>query len=533
MHDPELSKGTIIADRYLLKQWKGSGSFGEVWLAEDTELHIDVAVKLYISLNQKGQDEFKDEYKIAYGLSHENLLTAQYYNIWEHRPFLIMKYCSKGSAGNLTGNASEDQIWHFIHDVANGLKYLHAQEPPVIHQDIKPENILVDEQGNFLITDFGISKKMQTTMRKQSTRSIESGTIAYMGPERFLKDPVAVKASDIWSLGVCIYELATDNLPFMGQGGGMLNVGSELPKLDSKKWSSNLNEVLQLCLAKDTWVRPTAEDLANYAQQILKGKDLSFTKWKKVPIDPNPPKNYKWIVLITLVAVLVVWIVTFGGDDKTDQEKLANEQRYANLKSICENDIEIGSPENFVSLLKAKELIDSLHYYSETYPYLSELPNSSYSSLESTLNAKIAEAQAAWMRSAEGQYAIAEDIPSAIAYYQIAAQLDDNSNVKSAISRMANSTGCKGAFMNVTQAIIKDNKLIIKYDGLNTSNIENVCINYAIRNSHQDITGSVTATIKSGKSRTLSIRLNEPCSSGDSSLSLLNNGIVFFYGKID
>lgn len=538
MHEPELSQGAIIANRYVLKKWKGSGSFGEVWLAEDTELRIDVAVKLYISLDQKGQDEFKDEYKVAYGLSHENLLTAQYYSVWEHRPFLIMKYCSKGSAGNLTGNVSERQLWQFIHDVANGLKYLHAQEPPIVHQDIKPENILVDEQGNFLITDFGISKKMRTTMRKQSKRSIESGAIAYMGPERFLKDPMAVKASDIWSLGVSIYELATDDLPFMGQGGGMLNAGAALPELDSEKWSGNLNEVLQLCLAKDTWARPTAEDLVEYSQQILKGKDISFSDWKKGDV-PIKPKRNKWVIptIIAIAAIIVVALFAIGGGDKIDQEKLSNEQRYANLKSMCENDIKIGSPENYTSLLEAKTLMDSLRYYSENYPYISELSNGSYSTLESNLNKKLEEAQAAWMRSAQGQYEIAEDLPSAIAYYRIAAQLVDNSNVKSAISRIVNSTGCKGAFMNVTHTSLKDNKLVVQYDGLNSTNIDNVRINYSISSSssssrEDNITGSVTATIESGSNRVLSIRLNDSYSSSDASVSLSNNGIVFYKGKI-
>ena len=537
MQGPELSKGTTIANRYILKQWKGSGSFGEVWLAEDKELGIDVAVKLYISLDQKGQDEFKNEYKVAYGLSHENLLTAQYYSVWDHRPFLIMKYCSRGSAANLLGSISDGQLWNFIHDVANGLKYLHAQEPPIIHQDIKPENVLVDEHGNFLITDFGISKKMRTTMRKQSKRSIESGAIAYMGPERFLSNPMAVKASDIWSLGVSIYELATGELPFMGQGGGMLNAGAALPELDSEQWSSNLNEVLQLCLAKDTWERPTAEDLADYTGQIIqKGKNISFSDWKNDvdtdnPVPPNPIK--KWIAIsaiaLAVVAIVVGYILIVPGKD----EKLEIKQRYASLKSMCENDVKIGSPENYISLLEAKDLVDSLHYYTENYSYISRLSNSSYETLESNLKTKIAEAQAAWIRSAKGQYEIAEDIPTAIAYYHIAAQLDDNADVKSAISKIAKSTGCKGAFMNVTQAAIKDDVLTIEYNGLNASDIE-VHIDYAITNpsSKADIDGYVITAIQSGKGRRLSIRLNASCPSGGT-LSLSNNGVVFFRGKTD
>lgn len=313
MYESELKQGTTIDDRYILKEYKGSGSFGEVWLAEDNKLGIDVAIKLYISLDQKGQDEFKEEYKVAYGLSHKNLLIAQYYSVWGHRPYLITKYCSRGSVDNFRGNISETDIWKFIHDVANGLKYLHAQEPPIVHQDIKPENILIDEQGNYLIADFGISKKMRTTMRNQSKRSIESGSIAYMGPERFLKVPMAVKASDIWSLGVSIYELATNDLPFMGQGGGMLNAGAALPELDDK-WSHNLNEIMQACLAKDTWDRPTAEDLADYTQQVLKGKDLSWHYWntpkksienKRVARRIRNIKAWAWIASIVSIALLI------------------------------------------------------------------------------------------------------------------------------------------------------------------------------------------------------------------------------------
>lgn len=273
----KLNEGQLIAERYRLKKYVGSGSFGEVWLATDIDLEIDVAIKMYISLDQTAQDEFKTEYRVAYGLQHENLLTAQYYGVWEHRPFLIMKYCSNGSAAGMLGIMPEKMIWHFIHDVAAGLAHLHGLNPPVIHQDIKPENILVDEKRTFLITDFGISKKMRSTMRKQSKRSIGSGALAYMGPERFKREPISVKASDIWALGVSIYEIATGELPFEGQGGGMLLAGAMLPELSADKWSANLNDAMQACLAKETWDRPTARQLADYAGRILRGRDISWS----------------------------------------------------------------------------------------------------------------------------------------------------------------------------------------------------------------------------------------------------------------
>ena len=264
-----LTIGTKVKDRYALKEFKGSGSFGEVWLAHDEMLDTDVAIKIYISLDTQGVEEFKREYITTQGISHPNLLTTNYFDVWEQHPFLVMKYCSKGASANLIGRVNEENIWQFIHDVASGLNYLHNLEEPIIHRDIKPDNILVDDNNNFLITDFGISKKMRATMRRQSLRVAGAGATAYMGPELFDGNPSPVKASDIWSLGVSIYELATGELPFCGLGGGMQKNGAEMPSLNNK-WSKDLNMVMQSCLAKETWDRPTAEQLEEYSEAILK-----------------------------------------------------------------------------------------------------------------------------------------------------------------------------------------------------------------------------------------------------------------------
>lgn len=531
MYGPELTKGTTIANRYTLKEYKGSGSFGEVWLAEDSELGIDVAIKLYISLDQKGQDEFKDEYKVAYGLSHENLLTAQYYSVWDHRPFLIMKYCSRGSAGSIGGYVSEVEIWKFIHDVANGLKYLHSQEPPIVHQDIKPENILIDEQGNYLITDFGISKKMRTTMRKQSKRSIESGAIAYMGPERFLKDPMAVKASDIWSLGVSIYELATNDLPFMGQGGGMLNAGAALPELE-EKWSRNLNEIMQACLSKETWDRPTAEDLSDYAQQVLKGNDISWTQWKaggvvSPPIPPTPVK--KWILGSALVAIAItlICVFVFKGNHDEDLHQIAVEQRYENIKSMCENNINVGNAQNYMSLIAAKELIDSLNSYQNEYPFIAEKSNQPIKSLEQELAGKLDEAQSAWVRSAQGQLNVAEDVSTAIIYYHIASLLKNSSAINSSISNIARNYGCNGAYMAVTRTKVEDGKLVIDYNGLNSTTLNGVTVQYELGH----LRGQATISVLPGNNQSVTIALNGTPGSFNN-VCLSNNGIVFYDSSI-
>lgn len=328
----ELKIGTKVKDRYTLKEFKGSGSFGEVWLAHDEILDSDVAIKIYISLDPRGVEEFKIEYITTHGISHPNLLTTTYFDVWEQRPFLVMKYCSKGSSSLLAGKTDEYAVWNFIHDVAAGLKYLHNMPEPIIHQDIKPDNILLSDSG-FVITDFGISKKIRSTMRKQSKRAVGAGATAYMGPERFESDPTPVKASDIWSLGASIYELATGELPFSGLGGGMQRNGAEMPSLDNK-WSKDMNMVMQSCLAKETWDRPTAEQLEKYADAIIKGEPAKVTwnlpttnetpvpepqgsseEWSSAPqeeyIEEEPHSNKKriWIAIGGIVAAIVLLIL--------------------------------------------------------------------------------------------------------------------------------------------------------------------------------------------------------------------------------
>lgn len=268
----ELEIGAKVKDRYTLKEFKGSGSFGEVWLAHDDVIDCYVALKIYISLDSRGIEEFRSEYVTTQGLSHPNLLTTDYYDIWEHRPFLVMKYCANGSSSSLVGRIDEHLLWLFIHDVASGLEYLHDLPDPIIHQDIKPDNILIDDNNRFLITDFGISKRVRSTMRKQSRRAVGAGATAYMGPERFESNSAPVKASDIWSLGASIYELAMGELPFSGLGGGMQKNGAELPSLDNK-WSRDLDMIMKSCLAKETWDRPTAGQIRKIAENRINSTD--------------------------------------------------------------------------------------------------------------------------------------------------------------------------------------------------------------------------------------------------------------------
>jgi serine/threonine protein kinase len=260
----ELKVGDIIKDRYSLVQFLGNGSFGEVWLVHDNFTDRDVTLKIYLSLDPSGIDEFQREYSNSVDIASPFLLTPDYFDVYNRRPFLVMKYCENGSSSKLVGNITEEQLWQFIHDVASGLSVLHSQSDPIVHQDIKPDNVLIDRQGHFLITDFGISKRLRATMRRQSKRDVSSGAMPYMAPERFESNPKLTTASDIWSLGASVYELATGELPFSGFGGSMQRNGAEIPSLNTAI-SPTINEIMQRCLNPNVLARPSAMELANWA----------------------------------------------------------------------------------------------------------------------------------------------------------------------------------------------------------------------------------------------------------------------------
>lgn len=278
----QYSPGLLFDERYLFQKFLGSGSFGEVWLAKDQGTDLDVAIKIYISMDSAGLSEFRKEFQLSFELNHTNLLHANYLgvSVEDNRPYLVMPFCPEGSVSKYAGKMTEKKMWRFIRDVAAGLAFLHDQKPPIIHQDIKPDNILILKNGNYVISDFGISKQLKSSMRK-SAHLNSAGAVAYMGPERFSKQYHAVKASDIWSLGVTIYELIMDDLPFCGMGGSMQKQGADIPDLP-EEFSKDMHIIYTSCLAKETWDRPSAAQIRDYADACLKGKKPEIT-WNYQP----------------------------------------------------------------------------------------------------------------------------------------------------------------------------------------------------------------------------------------------------------
>ena len=285
----KLQENTLFANRYTLQKLLGRGGFSEVWLAKDNWTHLLIALKVYApgqGLDANGLQEFCGELASVYDLNHQNLLKPQHVDTWENMPYLIMAYCAQGSCASRLGKMSENDMWKFIHDVASGLAYLHEKE--VVHQDIKPDNILIDDAGNYLITDFGVSTRARSTLRKSVVSSTAGGTTAYMGPERFSRQPAPTKASDIWSFGAMCYELLDGYVPFGEIGGGMQKGGAEIPALQANV-SDALKYTITKMLEKETWDRPTAATLVEWAKNPSNiDIDYALLKDDNAPATPQP-----------------------------------------------------------------------------------------------------------------------------------------------------------------------------------------------------------------------------------------------------
>ena len=438
----QLQPNTIFHDRYLLKEIKGRGSFGEVWLAHDLKLDIDVAVKVYIALDTRGIEEFKTEYKTAFGLNHPNLLHAHHFDTLEDRPYLVMPYCPD-SALNLIGNIDETTMWRMIRDVASGLSYLHGLQ--IVHHDIKPDNILIDTNGNFVITDFGISVKFRSTLRRNSQRQLQkqerSGSLPYMGPEMFAEEAEAVNATDIWALGVTMYEMLSGELPFFGQGGAMQMNGAQVPELKGN-WSDNLKKVVKMCLAPQSWDRPSAQQLVNYAEAALNGKTEIFKKG-----DNNiKPGKTKWLIIGILATLLIVGGILGGmavkkkSVDSKQQQKEQEEHdlvnnRYAEMAKTCMMMVENCGDKDYEALFAAKDEVGKVLFYEERNA--DRLDSVVGSRIKDSLDVKLRKAAQEWANAAESQKRI-QQYYQASDFYQYSLRLYESPEVRKAYDDLKN-----------------------------------------------------------------------------------------------
>ena len=206
----------IIADKYKLVRELGRGGMGVVYEAEDTRLKRSVALKFLpqeLTRDREARERFEHEAQAASQLDHANICTVHEIGEDLDRMFIAMA-CYHGESLKIKirhGPIPLDRAVGYFRQASDGLAKAHAMG--IVHRDIKPANILITEDDTVKIVDFGLAKLADQTRITRSGTTM--GTAAYMSPEQARGDEVDQR-TDVWSLGVVLYEMLTGELPFRG-----------------------------------------------------------------------------------------------------------------------------------------------------------------------------------------------------------------------------------------------------------------------------------------------------------------------------
>ncbi|UCC38958.1 MAG: protein kinase [Candidatus Aminicenantes bacterium] len=274
-----LASGATFAERYQVIEELGKGGMGRVYKAIDTEIKENVAIKLLnpdISSDEKIIERFRNELKTARKISHKNV--CRMYHLSKDKEgtqYITMEFVPGEDLKSTiirVGQLSAGKAISIAKQVCEGLEEAHGLG--VVHRDLKPQNIMVDREGNARIMDFGIAR----TLRKKgiTDAGVIIGTPEYMSPEQVDEKEVGPPA-DIYSLGVILYEMVTGRVPFEGEKplSIALKHKSEIvqePKELNPHIPDDLNRLILKCLEKDSRSRyQSAEELFSALTDIEKG----------------------------------------------------------------------------------------------------------------------------------------------------------------------------------------------------------------------------------------------------------------------
>jgi len=268
----------------------GGGGMGEVYLAEDTRLHRRVALKVLPPLmasDPEHLERFAREAKALAGLNHPNIVTV--YSVEEagDKRLLVMELIEGRTLSALIpeGGLSEERFFELAIPLSDALSAAHARG--ITHRDLKPSNVMVTEDGRLKVVDFGLAKLRQEAEARERTVVMDEelteegrilGTYPYMSPEQIKGKPVDHR-SDIFSLGVVLYEMATGGRPFSGESSADLisSILRDTPPPAhelNRKLPRHLDRILAHCLEKDPEARfQTAKDLRNELRSLLQEVD--------------------------------------------------------------------------------------------------------------------------------------------------------------------------------------------------------------------------------------------------------------------
>ncbi len=209
----DLQYNTFLHDRYRIENQLGKGGMGAVYLALDTVLQTKVAVKVNQNPRREGREQFLQEARLLAGLRHPNLPRVIDYFVIEDSQYLVMDFIPGDDLGTIVkrdGQQDVNKVIQWAKQLGDALNYLHTQEPPVIHRDIKPGNIKITPRGEVVLVDFGIAKSSEVT--QETSTGARGLTPGYSPPEQYGSGRTG-HYSDQFGLASTLYNVLTNEKP--------------------------------------------------------------------------------------------------------------------------------------------------------------------------------------------------------------------------------------------------------------------------------------------------------------------------------
>jgi serine/threonine protein kinase len=338
---------------YKIIEKLGEGGMGVVYLADDTKLKRQVAIKFlpeHLTKDKENVERFEREAEAAAALNHPNIVTIHEIAEEDEQTFIVMEYVNGDSLRTKIdkGISDIDEILNITNQICEGLSEAHKAD--IVHRDIKPENIIIDKDARVKILDFGLAKLKGVSKLTKETSTL--GTIHYMSPEQ-LQGKEVDHRTDIWSLGVVLYELLTGEPPFKGDYESavhyaILNEEPTLLKQIESKYSPKVCSIITKMLLKDRENR--YQNCIDLMDDLRRDTDIKSEDEKSVS------KRIYTIVGITAISILLIFSIFYFYPREKDTVSLKS---LAVLPFINErNDPDT----DYLGMSLADEIIGGLSY---------------------------------------------------------------------------------------------------------------------------------------------------------------------------
>jgi len=344
----ELARGTTFAERYEIIEELGKGGMGRVYRVVDKNVKEEVALKLLnaeIAADEKTIERFRNELKFARNIIHKNVCRMFDLSIEEGTHYITMEYVpgeDLKSTMKRVGPLGAGKAVSIAKQIGEGLAEAHKLD--VVHRDLKPQNIMIDKEGNARIMDFGIARSLKA--KGLTGEGVIIGTPDYMSPEQAEGKEVDQR-SDIYSLGVILFEMVTGCVPFEGDTPlsiALKHKSEEAP--DPKELNAQIPEELSLlilkCMEKEKENRcQTTDELLHDLSEIEKEiptteKIIPERKTKaKAPRKPHRSFLIPGMILMAVVIIVAGYFFFSGiGKKEKPEPEIILEAKWNNSVAV-------------------------------------------------------------------------------------------------------------------------------------------------------------------------------------------------------